>query len=381
MRFTQQSEKIMKYPFKNLVFEGGGVKGIAYIGAMGVLEKKGILKNIRRVGGASAGAINALLFGLGYDNEETKEILWKLNFNAFEDGSGWLLNAYRLFNKFGWYKGNFFKEWIGGLIEKRTGDRNATFGDISRLKEARGFREISMIGTNLSTRFSEVYSAELTPTMRLVDAVRISMSIPLFFRAVRDARKEVLVDGGVLENYPVKLFDREKYLDPADMKTNSSPAPYYAETNKALREGESSYVYNKETLGFRLDSKEEIQIFRDHRPPAPHPIQGFVEYAEALVGTLLEAQASQHLHSDDWQRTIYIDTLGVRTTQFDLDDTTKEKLVNSGRTNTEAYFKWYDDPKNKPANRVVPGLRSGIQKRKAVGGKRRADARGRARVR
>tara|TARA_Y100000815_G_scaffold226384_1_gene214278 strand:+ start:231 stop:413 length:183 start_codon:yes stop_codon:yes gene_type:complete len=46
------------YPFRNLVFEGGGVKGIAYSGALAVLEERGILPQIRRVGGASAGAIN-----------------------------------------------------------------------------------------------------------------------------------------------------------------------------------------------------------------------------------------------------------------------------------------------------------------------------------
>ena len=51
---------MMSYCFKNLVFEGGGAKGIAYLGAMEVLEKKDILKNIERIGGASAGAINAL---------------------------------------------------------------------------------------------------------------------------------------------------------------------------------------------------------------------------------------------------------------------------------------------------------------------------------
>lgn len=56
----------MAYHFRNLVFEGGGVKGIAYVGAMEVLEEKGILKNITRVGGTSAGAINALLAGLNY---------------------------------------------------------------------------------------------------------------------------------------------------------------------------------------------------------------------------------------------------------------------------------------------------------------------------
>ncbi|MDO9289629.1 MAG: hypothetical protein Q7T83_12680, partial [Thermodesulfovibrionales bacterium] len=70
-----------------------------------------------------------------------------------------------------------------------------------------------------------------------------------------------------------------------------------------------------------------------------------------LIETIMEAQTNQHLHSDDWQRTIYIDTLGVKTTQFDLDDKTKEALVQSGRVNTLTYFQWYDNPKNKVVNR------------------------------
>ena len=71
----------MVYHFRNLVFEGGGVKGIAYVGAMQFLKKKGVLKNIQRVGGTSAGAINATLFALGFTNTETKKILKNLNFN------------------------------------------------------------------------------------------------------------------------------------------------------------------------------------------------------------------------------------------------------------------------------------------------------------
>lgn len=58
------------YPFRNLVFEGGGVKGIAYCGALGVLDERGILSWIRRVGGASAGAINATILALGYTVDE-----------------------------------------------------------------------------------------------------------------------------------------------------------------------------------------------------------------------------------------------------------------------------------------------------------------------
>ena len=56
----------MAYHFRNLVFEGGGVKGIAYLGALDVLGSKGILEAIERIGGTSAGAINAVLLGLGF---------------------------------------------------------------------------------------------------------------------------------------------------------------------------------------------------------------------------------------------------------------------------------------------------------------------------
>ncbi|VFS56685.1 Patatin-like phospholipase [Leminorella grimontii] len=62
----------MKYPFENLVFEGGGVKGIAYVGALEVLEEEGILDNVKNVAGSSVGAIAAVLVGLGYKNARLK---------------------------------------------------------------------------------------------------------------------------------------------------------------------------------------------------------------------------------------------------------------------------------------------------------------------
>ena len=56
----------MTYNFRNLVFEGGGVKGIAYAGALKELEKKGLLTSLQRVAGTSAGAITATLLAVGY---------------------------------------------------------------------------------------------------------------------------------------------------------------------------------------------------------------------------------------------------------------------------------------------------------------------------
>ncbi len=62
----------------------------------------------------------------------------------------------------------------------------------------------------------------------------------------------------------------------------------------------------------------------------------------------MESQQSIHLHGDDWARTVYIDTLGVNTTDFDLSDKTKKALVDSGRTNASRYFDWYDNSDPKP---------------------------------
>jgi len=345
----------MAYPFKNLVFEGGGVKGIAYVGAMGVLEEKGILKNIKRVGGTSAGAINAVLFGLGYSNAETKKILWGLNFKKFLDDSwGVVRDTKRLIEEFGWYKGDFFRGWIGKLIEKKTKKPDATFRDIHEMGEDKGFRDIYMIGTNLSTRFAEIFSWEHTPRMPLADAVRISMSIPLFFTAKRSIRGDVYVDGGVLDNYPIKMFDRRKYIGEGEEMHFTEPE-YYKDHNKKLEKkgiDVSPYVYNKETLGFRLDSAKEIAVFRDQAEPETHHIDDFFSYLSGLIETIMESQASQHLHSDDWQRTVYIDSLGIKTTEFDLSDAKKKDLSASGKKNTKKYFKWYDDPKENPVNRA-----------------------------
>lgn len=333
----------MAYNFKNLVFEGGGVKGIAYVGALEVLSKKQILDQVIRVGGTSAGAINAILIGLGYTLDETREIIWELDFNNFMDDSWGVIRDFdRLKEEFGWYKGDFFRNWIGKIIRQKTGNSESTFADLEAMKESKKFKSLFFMGTNLSTRFSEIFSAEHTPRTCIADAVRISMSIPLFFAAKRSQRGDVYVDGGVLDNYPIKLFDRKKYLT----SNNFIETDYYKKVNASFKNQPraiSAYVYNKETLGFRLDSKEEISVYRDHAEPPSHKIDNFFDYAWALIDTILESQQSSHLHSDDWARTIYIDSLGIKTTEFDLSDEKKLALVQSGKDGAEQYFKWFDN--------------------------------------
>ncbi len=106
----------MKYHFRNLIFEGGGVRGIAYIGALKVLEKKGIVSSIKRVGGTSVGAINALLFGLNYSPEEAEKILMKMDISNFLDFPCITKCIYRICKEYGICSGNKFYKWISNCI-------------------------------------------------------------------------------------------------------------------------------------------------------------------------------------------------------------------------------------------------------------------------
>lgn len=339
------------YPFCNLVFEGGGVKGLAYVGAMEVLQAEGILGRIHRVGGTSAGAINATLFALGYSLSEQNEILRGMNFKSFMDDEwGIVRDSERLLTHFGWYKGDFFHQWISKLIEEKTGSPTYTFGDLW-LDDG---PELYMCATNVSTGYMEIFSHELTPELTIADAVRASMSIPLFFQAVRGASKGWLIDGGVLCNYPIKLFDRLKYISPIEQEAYARFTDYYTAHNSSEQTNKSNpWIFNRQTLGFRLDSKKEIGILRDSQKPEVREINDLFDFVKCLMSTLIDAQDNSHLHSDDWQRTVYIDTLGVGTTDFDISDGKKTELIASGKAHTQQYLDWW---KREPelVNKLAP---------------------------
>ena len=71
---------------KNYIFQGGSVKGLAYLGALDILENNGVkLKNIKRIGGTSVGAIIAALLSVGYTSDELKAELLNMDFEELLD--------------------------------------------------------------------------------------------------------------------------------------------------------------------------------------------------------------------------------------------------------------------------------------------------------
>lgn len=326
--------------YRNLVMEGGGIRGIAYGGALLELEQRGILAGITRVGGTSAGAIQAALLAVGYSAQEIIDVVNATPVQRLNDGRFIFFGGtHRLVKEYGWYRGDEFSTYLGELVARKTQNAHLTLAELHVLaqKEPTRFRDLYTTGTNLTQQRVQVFSYETTPTMRVADAVRISMSIPLYFRAVLldadnavikgepapDQPVQVLVDGGLLANYPVDLFDYPRYL------TAGAPAVPDAH----------GHVFNPETLGLRLDRAEQIPLDSapaGHRQLAPYTITDFNTYMGALYTVALENL--NPVQPADWQRTISIDFLNFSPKIKRISDEQKKQLMDSGRKGALAFF-------------------------------------------
>lgn len=321
--------------FENLVFEGGGVKGIAYVGAIAVLEKTGMLADIRRVAGTSAGAIAACLLALGADAATTRRIVTSTPFASFEDSDfGVVRDTWRLIHRYGWYKGDAFAEWLKKQVTALSGNPELDFKTLADWaeKEPGTYRQLYVTGTDISAQRAKIFSADTTPDMPLWKAVRISMSLPLVFASVK-REGDVWVDGGLTWNYPIDLFDQPRYMQGQSAASENGH-------------------YNRATLGLRVDSRVEITSEQKHFGPPAVKIDDFVAYAKALVGFMIDAANHAHLEPRDWHRTVFIDAHGISTTDFDLTTQQISMLVESGRLGTQAWLKWFEDASERPLNRV-----------------------------
>ncbi len=308
--------------YENLVFEGGGIRGIAYAGVLKELENSGIIQDITRVGGTSAGAITALMISLGYSSKEIYEIISETKFQKFNDGEFIFFGGLtRLSGKYGWYKGNKFTRWLEKIIEAKTGNAEITLQELQDEK----FKQLYVTGTCLNKQKLLVFSADTYPQMKVKDAVRISMSVPLYFEAVfidsvgkvynnykKDNNMDIVVDGGILGNFPIFLFD----------------STFMNSDNQLTR------IPNFKTIGVRLDSDEQIKSDSIDRKLVPIEINKISDYLMAFYTIILENLNRNQLIPEDWERTISVSSVGIGSKIKKLSSEQKMSLIKSGETHT-----------------------------------------------
>ena len=219
------------------VFEGGGVKGIAFVGALEAAEEFGIARWVN-VAGTSAGAIVASLLAMGESPSRLRGILEKMDYATFADygwGGKYIGGARNALRGRGLCPGKAFTDWLAERFsESPMGKPDPTFADVQReLPAGLTDKERARAGYRLRVIASDVTEGRMlvlpddiedyeedeqgrplrADALPIVSAVRMSMSFPYFFEPVtlyRDGQPHLIVDGGLLSNFPVFLFDGDK---------------------------------------------------------------------------------------------------------------------------------------------------------------------------
>jgi NTE family protein len=314
--------------FVDLVCEGGGVKGIGLAGAYSVLDERGYKP--QNVAGTSAGAITAALIAAGYSSSELKEVIFNLDFRRFEDPD-WedriplIGKGLSVLIEEGIYKGDDFLSWMRDLLAAKG---IHTFADLkTEWTDPKYSSRLQVIASDTTGRQLLVLPRDATQLgmnpddLEVAFAVRMSMSIPIFFKPVRveneQTKKEhLIVDGGMLSNFPVWLFDCE-----------DEEVPDWPTFGLLLVEPDP-----KVPIGERIPPPEH----------APHGISGLVDLISSMIHTMMEAHDRLYLEQAQYARTIPIPTLGVHTTEFDIPRDRAQALYDSGRQAAEKFLETWD---------------------------------------
>ncbi|MFN2150630.1 MAG: patatin-like phospholipase family protein [Anaerolineales bacterium] len=378
----------MKY---DMVFEGGGAKGMVFVGAMQEFEARGHSHD--RLLGTSAGAITAALLAAGYNSDEMMEALaekkgGKSVFSGFmgdpgsfrdsplvQDGAlaklleeidiplipdaiekrldqailNWMASSSKANHLFsfvelgGWYSADNFLKWISRKLDSggyNGKSRNFSKMTLKQFHQATG-KDLSLVGSDTSMEMMLVLNHRTAPDLPVVWAVRMSMSIPLLWQEVvwqeewgkyrgMEMVGHTIVDGGLLSNFPIELFI-------SDLKT----------VTEVMGDKTSQNV-----LGMLID--ENLPV------PGTQTAKGDAEKDKFEIGQLATVQRLNHLVNtvlsardksviEAFENLVArMPAKGYGTTEFDMTDERRNTLVEAGRNAMEEYFE-----KQQPAGAVA----------------------------
>lgn len=340
-------QRVNQFFDADAVFEGGGVLGLAFLGAVRFCSEVGI--RWHGIAGTSAGAITASLLSADLNIDQLEQILAHLDFMSFlskktsrlifnGDPSDdlqhpvLLLTNLAMTRELGEYSSDPFKEWMDEVL-KWAGKQS--FGDMWDKSATATDRQLKVVISDLTHGEMKVlpddleparptparpaegaptstiqagkveYRPPLTPKQRafsVAEAVRLSMSIPFFFEpgTLEGSR---IVDGGILSNFPLWIYDDD---------TPGVPPSW-------------------PTFGFRLVDRADA---------LPAQIEGATDLLSSMLKTMMLAGDRRYLSQRHQGRVIDLDLTGlnISATQFGLSSEQKDQLYTRGYLSAKDFF-------------------------------------------
>lgn len=204
---------------KNIVFAGGGFKGISYLGVYQYLYNNNLINDIQVFCGTSIGSVISLFILLDYTPTELINLFIHLTSHELFN-----IDINNFLEKFGTDTEEKFISQITDIMSKKI-NPNITFYEFYNINK----KKLMITGSNLTKNKLDIFDYINTPNMKIIDAIKISTAIPFFFTPVifNKCNETIInkyitqinknnicedtcyVDGFIFNNYPIDLFDNE----------------------------------------------------------------------------------------------------------------------------------------------------------------------------
>ncbi|MCP5007238.1 MAG: phospholipase [Planctomycetes bacterium] len=266
-----------------LMLLGGGVRCLAFIGALSALEEKGLV--INKIVAASGGSIIGSLYAMGKSPLEIKSIAMEFDFSLFGD-----FGLMSLLRGKGLYEGKVLEEWI----DEKLGGR--TFGSNFRIAPY-------VIATDVLNSTPFVFSRSNFPELKVSRSIRFSTGIPWVYaykHFSHNGKRHIFIDGNLMSGVIEDMFEEQG-----------------------------------KTLIFRIISnRSSIKSTPKHFT--------LKKYIQGLLLMQLHAVERERVKRTKWNDTILIYCGNITPTNFSLSNEEKHYLFEQGYQQSKKYieYKW-----------------------------------------
>jgi len=188
-----------------LVFSGGAMNGLAYVGVLQVLEAAHpkLYEQTQGYAGTSIGALVALLLCIGYTSTSMRAVI-----DTF-DTSLLFSRTDNMFQNLGMVDAmNSLGKLVGDLIQRHMGKPDVNFAELFR----RTRQELTVVVVNFTKKRVEYWNRHTQPGLSVLLATVCSLALPLVFTPVVGPGGDLFLDGGLGDNFPLHLFPPDRTL-------------------------------------------------------------------------------------------------------------------------------------------------------------------------
>jgi NTE family protein len=290
----------MWVPPYRISLSGGGIKGFAHIGALEILESRGLLKSVKEYVGISAGALCSMALCIGCSLDELRRIVFELDFGKIRDLDP--ETALNFPDTFGMDTGANLGKLLSAILKAKGIDPAITFQGLSSARLGPALR---VFATNMNRCVPEEFSVKTSPHTEVRFAVQASMTVPIYFTPLKEPISgHLFLDGGIMCPSPFNYLSYEERLHTLAISFSDSHKP----TASINSLGE--FIYQ---LYYSLDYLPSVEL------------------------------------KSRWPRnTIVIDCGTVNMVDFEAGSNTKREIIEAGRRAAEVFLK---SPGQRPVRR------------------------------